>query len=70
MAVEGGEIGTVCRMFQHHETQFHKSLKSVDGSYVGARCHPTTEYLTTMGLGVWFELQAFFYQSICGFIPV
>jgi len=32
MVVRGGEIGTVCRMFQHRETQFHKSLKSVDGS--------------------------------------
>ena len=31
MVVRGGEIGTVCRMFQHRETQFHKSLKSVDG---------------------------------------
>ena len=25
--------------------------------YVGARCHATTEHLTTIGLGVWFELQ-------------
>ena len=32
MVVQGDEIGTVCRMFQHCETQFHKSLKSVDGS--------------------------------------
>jgi len=32
MLVQGGEIGTVCRMFQYRETQFHKGLKSVDGS--------------------------------------
>ena len=32
MVVRGGEIGTLCRMFQHRETQFHKRLKSVDGS--------------------------------------
>jgi len=32
MVVRGGEIGTVCRMFQHRDSQFLKSLKSVDGS--------------------------------------
>ena len=32
MVVRGGEIGNVCRMFQHRETQFHKNLKGVDGS--------------------------------------
>jgi hypothetical protein len=28
---------------------------------VGARCHAATEHLSTIGLGVWFELQA----SVC-----
>ena len=43
MVVRGGEIGTVCRMFQHRETQFHKSLKSVGGSmWVRVACNNRT----------------------------
>ena len=57
MAVRGGGMWDCMQDVPTPWNPVSQEFEDCGWQYVGARCHATTEHLTTLSLGFWFELQ-------------